>query len=295
MSLKQIEANRRNAQKSTGPKTPNGQAVSKMNALKHGLLSKVVLVRGIYARESKREFHVLQARFRAHLNPVGPVEEMLVDQIVTAHWRLRRVLKAESGEIALSVDEGHWTRYTRNPGLDFDVWLAHDDASFAMSESVLGIQYLEKRLKEIREALVREGELTEAALQSVLKYFSGKPNMLTDGLKELREYWLQNPDGLEAIALRTKHQRMVHDFIDNEFLFLAGRKIECSEREEAEEESRQAAAMLPPMEVLDKIMRYETPLKRQLYRAMNQLERLQRMRLGEAIPPPLMMEMSERS
>ena len=33
---------------------------------------------------------------------------MLVDQIVTTHWRLRRALKAESGEIALSVDNGHW-------------------------------------------------------------------------------------------------------------------------------------------------------------------------------------------
>ena len=40
MSLKQLAANRRNAQKSTGPKTPEGRAVSKMNALKHGILSK---------------------------------------------------------------------------------------------------------------------------------------------------------------------------------------------------------------------------------------------------------------
>jgi hypothetical protein len=47
-----------------------------------------------------------------------------------------------------------------------------------------------------------------------------------------------------------------------------------------EEEARQAAAVLPSMEVLDKIMRYETKLGRQLYRAMNQLERLQRIRRG---------------
>jgi hypothetical protein len=46
--------------------------------------------------------------------------------------------------------------------------------------------------------------------------------------------------------------------------------------------------------VLEKIMRYGTMLERQQYRAMNQLERVQRMRLGEAVPPPLTMEVSER-
>ena len=46
MSLKQIAANQRNAQHSTGPKTVNGKTVSKMNALKHGILSTQVLVRG---------------------------------------------------------------------------------------------------------------------------------------------------------------------------------------------------------------------------------------------------------
>lgn len=48
------------------------------------------------------------------------------------------------------------------------------------------------------------------------------------------------------------------------------------------------------MEVLDKIMRYETKLERQQFRAMNQLERVQRLRQGEAVPPPLTLEVSER-
>jgi hypothetical protein len=41
------------------------------------------------------------------------------------------------------------------------------------------------------------------------------------------------------------------------------------------------------MEVLEKIMRYETKLERQMYRAMAQLERLQRMRNGEVLPAPM--------
>jgi len=47
--------------------------------------------------------------------------------------------------------------------------------------------------------------------------------------------------------------------------------------------------MLPSPEVLDKIMRCETTLHRHMYRAMSQLERLQRMRQGEAVPPPMTM------
>ena len=54
-SVKQIAANRRNAQKSTGPRTPEGRAVSKMNALKHGIFSKEVLVSGLNIKESSRE------------------------------------------------------------------------------------------------------------------------------------------------------------------------------------------------------------------------------------------------
>ena len=73
------------------------------------------------------------------------------------------------------------------------------------------------------------------------------------------------------------------------------RKSLAGKREAAEEEARQAVAVLPSPEVLDKIMRYETTLQRQLYRALAQLERLQRMREGEAVPAPMMMELSERA
>jgi len=66
----------------------------------------------------------------------------------------------------------------------------------------------------------------------------------------------------------------------------------CFERECAEDQATLDAAHLPDADTLDKIMRYETTLERQLYRAMNQLERLQRMRSGEALPSPLLMEVA---
>ena len=78
-------------------------------------------------------------------------------------------------------------------------------------------------------------------------------------------------------------------------MHLRWRQEKCERRETSEEEARQAAAVLPPVEVLEKIQRYETKLERQQYRAMAQLERLQRMRKGETVPAPLSVEVSDRT
>ena len=91
-SDKQIEANRRNARKSTGPRTQEGKARVGNNAVKHGLLSHDVLVPG-EDREALRE---LSERLREELEPVGELEDMLVDRIVAAHWRLRRLGRVEA-------------------------------------------------------------------------------------------------------------------------------------------------------------------------------------------------------
>jgi len=59
--------------------------------------------------------------------------------------------------------------------------------------------------------------------------------------------------------------------------------------------SVKAAAVLPAPAVLEKILRYETALERQIFRAMHELERLQRRRRGEKIPAPMAMEISPRT
>src|SRR5580698_8121517 len=104
MSLQQIEANRLNALKSTGPQTPEGKAASSLNSLKHGLLARQVVVRGHNIKESREEFEDFYRRYYAHLAPVSPLEEMLAEQIIVSHWRLRRARTAETAEVALSVD-----------------------------------------------------------------------------------------------------------------------------------------------------------------------------------------------
>lgn len=285
MSAKQLAANRANAKKSTGPKTTNGKAVSKLNALKHGILSQQVLVRGTNLKESRSELMQLHQRFWDEWQPVGPVEEMLVDQVVTAQWRLRRALAAEAGEIALSVDGGQWQRKTSHLRLTALAWEMEEEPTLRMSDSAFGNSFMANQLRRVRAAVEAQGELTDAALAEVK--FRGKPYRLTKVLEDLRARPPENPEGLAPETLRQTQKEKILAYLDREIRQLSWSEARCEEREAQEEQARQAAATLPSLEVLEKIQRYETKLERQIFRAMAQLERLQRMRRGEVLPAPV--------
>lgn len=92
---RQIEANRQNAQNSTGPKSPKGKAVVALNAMKHGLLSEVTLIEG----ETEKDLVGFGQRLRTQLAPVGELEILLVDRVISNAWRLRRVVRMEGAFI----------------------------------------------------------------------------------------------------------------------------------------------------------------------------------------------------
>jgi hypothetical protein len=100
-SDRKAEANRRNALRSTGPKTPEGKAAVRLNALKHGLLSREILLPG----EDEEALRELGERLRAELQPVGELENLLVDRIIAAYWRLRRLGRVEAGIFAWELYE----------------------------------------------------------------------------------------------------------------------------------------------------------------------------------------------
>src|SRR6266404_2652014 len=92
MTLEQLEANRRNAQKSTGPVTPEGKAASSKNALKFGFCSSDPL----YPGEDPAAFVEFRRELFDSLRPVGKIEERLANRIVNASWRLDRFPAAEA-------------------------------------------------------------------------------------------------------------------------------------------------------------------------------------------------------
>lgn len=94
---KQIKANQANAKKSTGAKTPEGKAVVAANPIKHGLLSRHLILEG----ENPEDYHALLDDLMNSLNPHGTLERVLVDKIAAAIWRQMRLAKAESASIEL--------------------------------------------------------------------------------------------------------------------------------------------------------------------------------------------------
>jgi hypothetical protein len=90
-SAEKIAANRLNAKKCTGPRTPRGKSHASVNALKHGIFARRRLIAG----EDVKAYRELSQRVFAETTPRSAVETMLADQIVADLWRLRRVEQAE--------------------------------------------------------------------------------------------------------------------------------------------------------------------------------------------------------
>ena len=84
---RQIAANRLNAQRCTGPKTPEGKAAASRNAVTHGLTS----YSGLLPGEKLEDFSDLRARVLAELAPDSAIEIELAERIASLLWRLRRV------------------------------------------------------------------------------------------------------------------------------------------------------------------------------------------------------------
>jgi hypothetical protein len=256
-----------------------------MNAVKRGLLARQVVLQG-------------------HYQPDGPVEEMLVDEIVMLNWRLRRVRAAETAEIALHVDDGCLSREANDPfystakKLVSVHRLASIDASTAigfvskLKGSSGGIEHLIGALMGVRRGTERDGELTETTLARFNDSLGGSPNHMTLELKEFRARFVNNPAQLDPESLRARHKNVVFAYVDEQIKELEILLRDRKEREEVAEKARQTADLIPSETTIDKILRCETFLQKRLCRAMSLLERTQRRRLGENIPPPAVMEVS---
>ena len=87
-SFRQIEANRRNALKSSGPKSLDGKRTSRRNALRHGLTAETV----IEGLEDSEDYRGFEAAIIADYDAQTAVERELVLRLASLLWRLRRII-----------------------------------------------------------------------------------------------------------------------------------------------------------------------------------------------------------
>jgi hypothetical protein len=160
VTKKQEEANRRNAQKSTGPKTAEGKAVVRTNAFKHGLLSEEFIIKG----EDPEKFSYLHRELEAELDPVGFQEAEIVERMAVQMWRLRRLYRVEAGIFAykqavVEHDQAQKERLNIEYGDYSDPEDEEDDAEPQAEDDIAYAEILrrekaaEKRLAEVSTSI----------------------------------------------------------------------------------------------------------------------------------------------
>jgi hypothetical protein len=159
-SQKQIEANRRNALKSAGAKTPEGKAVSRLNSLRHGLRARTVVLPG----EDPEEFRRLCDDLEAEWQPRTCTEQFYLEQMAILHWKLTRM---EVGEARLYKDQHD--AETELPLLD-RLWKAQHSQERAYARAQRELERLQKQEAEpsgwvfrLRDTLVSNANLPAEA------------------------------------------------------------------------------------------------------------------------------------
>ena len=92
-SRRQVDSNRRNGSLSKGPKTAEGKAAASRNAIKHGLLSREIVLMNEHSADLAEMGELLSQA----LSPLGELECAIVDRIIELVWRLRRLGRIETG------------------------------------------------------------------------------------------------------------------------------------------------------------------------------------------------------
>src|SRR5258708_25995336 len=138
-TLKQIEANRRNALLSPGPKTPEGKAAVRLNALRHGLRAHTVVLPG----EKSEQFQQLCDDLEAEWQPVTRTEQLYLEQMAVAQWKLRRMEIAEA-----SLLEQKLRAHRQLPLLD-RLWQAQCRMERSFSRAQHELQHIQKSRNQI--------------------------------------------------------------------------------------------------------------------------------------------------
>src|SRR5579872_2765076 len=98
--LTKSEVARINGAKSRGPKTPEGRAISSMNALKHGISARTHVLQN----ESQEEFDQMMKGYFDYLQPTNQIENDLITDLVSTRWRLRRTWRYQTAMLDIEMD-----------------------------------------------------------------------------------------------------------------------------------------------------------------------------------------------
>jgi hypothetical protein len=165
-----IEANRRNAQLSTGPKTPEGKARVATNSCTHGLCSR----NAILPEEDPAEFHALLAGFLSEFQPATAREESHVRELASAEWRLRRIVRLETGIFVSAMEKVREYERCRNTASPPD--RTPEEQRYDQNTRLLGLAFRQHSGGEAFTKLNRYENSIRRAYYKALKELKSPPS-----------------------------------------------------------------------------------------------------------------------
>jgi len=261
--------------KATGPRTAQGKARSKLNALKHGLLTKVLLLKG----ESRAEYLSLLNGLRDDFPPQCTLEDVEIENLAVLLWRRRRLLQAEtaaiSEDISFVVVDSLVESYAKT-------WGVPRAASGELLKDISN-PYIARSIKEIfvslREIVTSKG-LTEG-IPLVKRLCEGGILQTFSTIYATAERLAKSADTSKAAYYRTR----IIEIIDVEIERATKLEKTLIANDEQREKYKLSAAVILRPEVSDHLLRYATFFSREIDRVLSRIERLRRMRNGQPLPP----------
>jgi hypothetical protein len=300
-SERKKQANRENAKHSTGPKTDAGKTWSRLNAVKHGFARSDVIITKGAGKEDPQEFYLLHEGLLRAWRPTDAMQEQLVMTITECDWRLRRVMRAEAGEISLHTDsyarhyldisqgEEPRDRSMCEPGDEEEAKRGNSSSGTSVKQHICndrsGIRMV--LLAVLRNA-VQDTGLIDEELQNKLHSEFGEEHILATSVCEFSQLVLMQQlddakpnSGREQVHLvadlgviEDKKQELL-TIIDDHMKMLHDLATQLLQAEEVEHEATLRTLCLPSKEVLDRLIRYETALERRKLKSIELLLRLQ--------------------
>jgi hypothetical protein len=283
VSARKLEANRKNALKSTGPRTLRGKVCSRNNALKVGLFAKNLLNYRGTLFDNPQEFQELLERLQQQYQPVGVAEELEVERIAECWWRLLRAWQYENAEIVVAKCETS-TRVAK---------ASLDEMTPENQTLTIWLETAEKEIEtsgEISEELKEKLFALGASFRELWEKFEEICTQHHDRFLRrevssplLRARRRANPE------LRVKREMALGTVqIARLFIGLEEKQITESVINLAWDQHA-----IPKSEALDRILRSEAHSDRQLNHAIDRLDRLQRRRKGEPGFPPVSVHLTQ--
>ena len=153
-SEKQIKANKQNALASTGPVTAEGKAIVSQNAVKHGIFTKDLIIASGDGKEDEREYRELLGGLVASLDPTGQMEHLLVEKIAVDFWRLRRVLRFETGSIREYLDMVIYDYYNKTDWQEQKEHKTNDELEEEIKEQQESLDWNKRYIKALKKGVV---------------------------------------------------------------------------------------------------------------------------------------------